>query len=144
MEGRKMTGIKISAATDDISIITIKGDTESMRKAINADMIEIVRPINLPAGLVFICDEEARLQETQVLNKIASWLYGYRVHGTPVVGDVLILKREGPELIGVPANEAQILYNYLTQEKPYIVKGGRCHWVTQDPRIHITEVVDHE
>lgn len=74
----------------DVSLVDVGTGLDGMRKAIGADWIERVR---VGEDWALAVDEEGRLSDKQV-NRRASALYGYRYHGTPIMGDVL-LGREG-------------------------------------------------
>lgn len=68
--------------------------------AIVNDNIEVVRPINLKRPYVMICAESGLLKEMP-LNLIASYLYGMQHHGNPIVGDVIIMREDGINLLGL-------------------------------------------
>ena len=80
-----------------------------MAKEIGCDWIEIVRPKNLARGYVMIVDEEGLLRG-KIINVAGSHLYGTVEHGSPVVGDIMIVREvmgdEGPELAGMEPETA--------------------------------------
>lgn len=58
--------------------------------------IEIVHPVGLrkaPSSLCFVCNEEGLLRDLP-LNVFGSILYGTQTHGSPIVGNIVIM-REG-------------------------------------------------
>ena len=74
---------------------------------IGCEWIEIVHPVGY--GCVLIVDEEGLLKPN-VVNPIASYMYGTHKHGEPIVGTCLLMK-EGivngePDLIGMPEEDA--------------------------------------
>lgn len=68
--------------------------------AIINDHIEVVRPINLKRPYVLLCAESGLLKEMP-LNLVASYLYGMQHHGNPIVGDVIIMREDGVNLVGL-------------------------------------------
>lgn len=68
--------------------------------AIVNDHIEVVRPINLKRPYVMICAESGLLKEMPI-NYVASYLYGAHHHGHYIVGDVIIMREDGTDLVGL-------------------------------------------
>ena len=68
--------------------------------AIVNDHIEVVRPINLKRPYVMICAESGLLKNMP-LNYVASYLYGAHNHGNYIVGDVIIMREDGANLVGL-------------------------------------------
>lgn len=52
---------------------------------------EIVRTRSLGHKFLMLCDDEGLLKGLPI-NNVASELYGIRVHGCPIAGDVLIMR----------------------------------------------------
>ena len=52
---------------------------------------EIVHPRSLSHKFLMLCDDERVLKDLPV-NHVASELYGTRIHGCPICGDVLIMR----------------------------------------------------
>ena len=81
------------------------------RKLIDCDWVEIVRPKRLAKGLVLLVDEEGLLKERPSVNVFASTMYETEIHGSPIVGNVIVLAEvmgdEGPELAGIDAEVAK-------------------------------------
>ena len=79
---------------------------------IGCDWVEIVRPKNLPRGIVMIVDEEGLMKEN-FINVAGSHLYGTEEHGEVIVGDIMIVREvfgpEGPELAGLLPETAKKL-----------------------------------
>lgn len=58
--------------------------------------IEVVHPVGLkraPSNLCFVCNEEGLLHNLP-LNLFGSVLYGFHIHGNPIVGNIVFM-REG-------------------------------------------------
>lgn len=55
--------------------------------------IEIVRPRGLKHGLVMVVNEEGLLRNLP-LNVFGSILYGTQIHGSPIAGDIVIMKED--------------------------------------------------
>lgn len=58
--------------------------------------IEVVHPVGLkwaPSNLCFVCNEEG-LMYNLPLNLFGSVLYGFHIHGNPIVGNIVFM-REG-------------------------------------------------
>ncbi len=70
--------------------------------------IEIVHPKRLEAPFVMIVNEEGPLRGLP-LNSVGSVLYETDIHGSPIVGDVVIMKEgytnKGPDIIGLSDEE---------------------------------------
>lgn len=86
--------------TGSIYPVTLTKPLYRSAGAIINDHIEIVRPINLKRPYVMICAESGLLKEMP-LNLIASYLYGMQHHGNPIVGDVIIMREDGVNLVGL-------------------------------------------
>lgn len=65
-----------------------------------------------------LIDEEGRLKEDPHMNPIGSLLYGFIVHKTPIVGDIVIMKDvntlDGPDIDGLDDAEIQIISDVIT------------------------------
>lgn len=62
--------------------------------------IEIVRPRGLKRPYVMIVNEEFLLLGLPK-NEIGSCLYQTHLHGAPILGNFLIMKEQGPDLVGL-------------------------------------------
>lgn len=87
-------------ATGNIYPVTLTKPLHRSAGAIVNDHIEVVRPINLKQPYVMLCAESGLLKEMP-LNLVASYLYGMQHHGNPIVGDVIIMREDGVNLIGL-------------------------------------------
>lgn len=87
-----------------------KTTLEALYEMIGCDVIEIVHVKGLPKDCVMIVDEEGLLKGRPSLNVIASYLYGTHEHGSPIVGNAVIMKEvltpEGGSLAWLTAKEA--------------------------------------
>lgn len=93
---------------------------EWMRSTIGVEWIEIVHPRRLPRGFVMIVDEEGLLKPNEP-NYVGSWFYETDKHGSPIVGNVLILKEvlgdEGPECAGMDEAEIERVFDAVHKEE---------------------------
>lgn len=68
-------------------------------------------------GYWLIVDEEGRIKEKPV-NKLASYLYGQRLHGKPIYGDAVVVRHiatdDGPDAVWLTHDEAEQLHRMLT------------------------------
>ena len=78
--------------------------------------IEIVRPGGLKKPFVMIVNEEGLIKELPI-NIVGSLMYGTPVHGSPIVGNIVIMKEgwtsEGKDLIGLTDEELAQITNEL-------------------------------
>ena len=79
--------------------------------------IELVRPRGLARPFVMIVNDEGLLLELP-LNRLGSILYETHKHGSPIVGNIVIMKEgmtsRGPDIIGLkPQEEKAMLSEYL-------------------------------
>lgn len=78
-------------------------------QSIGCQYVEHVNAHGLQQPYVLMIDEEGRLQDRQVINFIASYLYGAHEHHEPIVGDALVVKlgmtSEGRDIL--PLDEAE-------------------------------------
>lgn len=98
-----MRGV-IVPAEGPVSIVDISGTLKSLQDAVGG-YIEIVR-VPMPfEDDVMVVDEEG-LYKGLPLNVLGSFLYGTHIHGSPVVGNVLILKEalltDGADFVDMP------------------------------------------
>ena len=78
--------------------------------------IEIVRPGGLKSPYVMVVNEEGLIKELPI-NIAGSILYGTPAHGSPIVGNIVIMKEgwtdEGNDLLGLSDEEVVTLTNEL-------------------------------
>lgn len=86
--------------TGRIYPVTLTKPLHRSAGAIINDSIEVVRPINLKRPYVLLCAESGLLKDMP-LNLVASYLYGMQTHGNPIVGDVIIMREDGVNLVGL-------------------------------------------
>lgn len=86
--------------TGSIYPVTLTKPLHRSAGAIVNDSIEVVRPINLKRPYVLLCAESGLLKDMP-LNLVASYLYGMQTHGNPIVGDVIIMREDGANLVGL-------------------------------------------
>lgn len=89
--------------------------------------MENVYPRRLDSNLIMVVNEEGLLMDLPV-NPVASYLYGMDIHGQPIVGNVIILKKgyfEGePDIVGIPDDEAETIIETLNKTIFSILKGA--------------------
>lgn len=78
--------------------------------------IEIVRPGGLKSPYVMVVNEEGLIKELPI-NIAGSLLYGTPSHGSPIVGNIVIMKEgwtdEGKDLLGLSDEEVVTLTKEL-------------------------------
>lgn len=78
--------------------------------------IEIVRPGGLKSPYVMVVNEEGLIKDLPI-NIAGSILYGTPAHGSPIVGNIVIMKEgwtdEGKDLLGLSDEEVVTLTNEL-------------------------------
>ena len=78
--------------------------------------VEEVKPKRLPDPYVMLVDSDGRLKGLN-FNPIASLVYGFAEHGTPIVGEVVIAKRvmtaDGYEAKSLSFEDTKIIEKYL-------------------------------
>lgn len=92
-------------------------------------MIENVYPRGLEDPYMMVVDEEALLKDCPVINYLASWLYETQKHGHPICGTVLVMQRvlthDGPDIGGIPEEEAMNLAVNIGQKLPIAIQTIR-------------------
>lgn len=86
--------------TGNIYPVTLTKPLHNSVRTILNDYFEIVRPINLKRPYVMLCAESGLLKDMP-LNAIGSYLYGMHQHGNPIVGDIIIMRENSTELVGL-------------------------------------------
>ena len=95
-----------------------RGLMDEMRKVIDADTLELVRPQKLDREYVMLVDERGRLKEKNYVNVVASWLYGAEQHGEPIVGHAVILKAIPQNFTYMTYDEAKTVWRDLMDKVP--------------------------
>lgn len=109
----KLTGLIVT--TDDvISKVTFTDDNRSILDLLDAELFEVV---SLPgySHLVLLVDESG-LINNKPLNRVGSFFYGYEIHGNPIVGDVVLIWRDGPDLVSMDEDELMIYKKELIKQ----------------------------
>ena len=80
------------AFSEEIEVSSLK----DAAAAIGADFVEVVRPSTFyDLGLeqyILLVDESGALKADRTMNLCATDLYGFRLHGNKIYGDVLVAK----------------------------------------------------
>ena len=124
-----MKGIVISTAnTIQTTEIPENGHRlyDLVRDAVGGYM-ENVYPMRLDRNLIMVVNEEGLLMGLPI-NPVASYLYGMDIHGQPIVGNVIILKKgyfeDEPDIVGIPDDEAETIIETLNKTIFSILKGA--------------------
>lgn len=119
-----MKGVVITAA-DEVSVQDFTAPLHESLGAVVGGYIEIVHPQGLQSPYCMIVNEEGYLKGLP-LNRAGSLLYGTQFHGSPIVGDVVIMAEgwtpEGPDIVGIPENRAEKVAQELV--KAFKLKGA--------------------
>ena len=98
---------------------------EWFEKQIDCDIIETVHPRNFPEWTLLI-DGNGLLKNNLPLNVLASVMYGTHTHGSPIVGDVLLLKNVitnfGYDTVGLENEDIEKAYEML--DKVFLIAKG--------------------
>jgi hypothetical protein len=93
---------------------------------IRCDTVETVYPRGLQEPYMMVMDEEALLKDHPVINFLGSWLYETQMHGHPICGTVLVMQRvltwDGPDIGGIPEEEARKLADSIGQKLPVAIQ----------------------
>ena len=94
-------------------------------KQIGCDIIEYVHPRNYPDWTLLI-DGNGLLKDNLTLNVLASVMYGTHEHGSPIVGNVLLVKTiitgTGYDVSGLNDNDIKKAYKML--DKVFLIAKG--------------------
>lgn len=110
-----MKGIVITT-DNEISVQNFKAPLHvSLGKVVDG-YIEIVNPHGLPSPYCMVVNEDGLLRGMP-FNAVGSYLYQTYLHGSPILGDVVILKHgmtwNGPDVVGLDDNEISELCRQL-------------------------------
>ncbi len=96
-------------------------------REIGCDCIENVYPRGLKDPYMMVIDGEGLLKDSPVINYLGSYLYETQKHGSPIVGTVLVMQKvwtsSGPDIGGIPDEDAHILANTLGQKLPFAIQA---------------------
>lgn len=110
-----MNGIVITS-DNKISVQDFKAPLHVSLGKVVGGYIEVVNPRGLPAPYCMIVNEEGLLRG-QPLNAVGSYLYQTYLHGSPIVGDIVILKHgmtwRGHDIVGLGDSEISELCRQL-------------------------------
>ncbi len=92
--------------------VSVKEFSRPLYKAVKEILggyMEHVRPRGLKAPYCFLCNEEGLIYGLPE-NAYGSFLYGKQYHGSPIVGNIIVMKdgwtEEGPDIVGLSDEEA--------------------------------------
>lgn len=119
-----MKGVVITT-TDEVSVRDFAAPLNKSLGAIVGGCIEIVHPQGLHPPYCMIVNEEGLLKELPI-NRAGSLLYGTQFHGSPIVGDVVIMAEgwtlQGQDIVGIPEDRAEKVAQELI--KAFKLKGA--------------------
>ena len=99
-----MKGVVITTA-DEVSVRDFAAPLNKSLGAVVGGYIELVHPQGLQPPYCMIVNEEGLLKDLP-LNRAGSLLYGTQFHGSPIVGDIVIMAEkwvpEGRDIVGIP------------------------------------------
>ena len=94
-------------------------------KQLNCDIVETVHPRNYPDWTLLI-DGNSLLKENLQLNVLASVMYGTHEHGSPIMGNALLLKNIitnfGYDTVGLENEDIERAYEML--DKVFLIAKG--------------------
>ena len=115
----------VKVKTDNkVTIVDIPWTLDGYENAVDARCVEFVSTqfmydfFKMP--VVMIVDESG-LCKNKPLNKMASELYGYPVHGNYIAGDVIFGVRVGADIL--PPENVELLKFYILDNFSYLVDG---------------------
>lgn len=104
--------------------VSVREFAEPLYKTVGAVVggtIQIVNPGGIPEPFCMIVNEEGRLKKLP-FHPLASFWYGTQVHGSPIMGTVVLMKiapneEEEPDLAGLSDNEIAALRQLIDVSK---------------------------
>ena len=96
----------------NIDVLDVPGEITCswVAEQIGCELIEVVHPEKLKEGFLMLVDEEGLLKEN-FINLIGSWLYGTEKHGSPIAGDIMVIREtygpDGPDFDGMSDQEVE-------------------------------------
>lgn len=119
-----MKGVVITTA-DEVSVRDFAAPLNKSLGAVVGGYIELVHPLGLQPPYCMIVNEEGLLKDLP-LNRAGSLLYGTQFHGSPIVGDIVIMAEkwapEGRDIVGIPEDCAEKVAQELI--KAFKLKGA--------------------
>lgn len=128
--------IKITTS-DEVSVLDfpVDGPENHFQKligfyqAIGCNFIEIVRPQYIPSHiidsqrLVMVVDENGLMNKKDI-NIIGSLFYGTAKHGSPILGDILVVTEKwtpgGSDLVGLDEEHAELIAKSIQNIIDYV------------------------
>ena len=82
------------------------------------EITEHVKPWGLGPDYCMLIDEEGRVEKEgkpkTPLNNFGSLMYGMLVHGTPIVGDIVIMKDHRRNIVGLDDDELDLMTKMIS------------------------------
>lgn len=109
-----MKALKITTA-NDITVVEVEQPLYRTLNPVIGGPLEIVRPRGLKRPFVMVVDEEGLLRDRD-FNFIGSFLYETHKHGSPIVGDIVLMREEpgpdGYDLFGLSEQDIDVLTGF--------------------------------
>ena len=119
-----MKGIVITTA-DEVSVQEFTAPLHKSLGAVVGGYIELVHPQGLNRPYCMVVNEEGLIHKLP-LNRAGSLLYGTQFHGSPIVGDIVIMAEgeteEGFDFVGIPDDRIEVIKKELI--KAFELKGA--------------------
>ena len=122
-----MKGIVITTDNE----MSIRDFTSPLHESIGAVVggwIELVHPRGLSHPYCMIVNEEGLIEQLD-FNAVGSFLYQTYIHGSPILGNIVIMKHgfteDGPDIVGLDDGDISYLTQYI--RKIYPVKESKTN-----------------
>lgn len=112
----KIYAVKLHAGMPTMKIIEKQKGDEVLQfcyREIGCDLIDIAPTKYLPEPYIMIVDDEGLLKADPDVNFLGSYLYGIQDHGMPIMGNALIMKEQGQNIVWLSEEECQNVLSYL-------------------------------
>ena len=111
-----MKGIVIT--TDNDMYVANFRDFPQIAEKMGWDITEHVKPWGLGPAYCMLIDEEGRLKKEgkpkTPINNFGSLMYGMLTHGTPIVGDIVIMKDRRADIVGLDDEEIDVMTKMIS------------------------------
>lgn len=115
-----MKGIVITTENE----MSVKDFTRPLHESVGAVVsgwIELVNPRGLCQPYCMIVNEEGLIAQLD-FNTVGSFLYQTYIHGSPILGNIVIMKHgfteDGPDIVGLDDEDLSYLTQYIRKIYP--------------------------
>ena len=103
--------------SQEVEIMEIRHSEEVLdcaRRTLDCEMVQIVKPCMYgTSGYVLLIDEDRKLRNDDMfVNCIASYIYNPDEHSDVIIGDAIMVKREGDSLRMLTGHEVSVIKDY--------------------------------